>query len=121
MAQSVRGLRQSAVLCAREQLPLTMDLLQGSETVAAVLRRCGLHSSFLTCILACAIYSAKHTVGCVAHEPAWDFFRAAWSAAEGRFKRVFVLSEASQLEPSELPQYSGDAGNVNVYRRPTTY
>lgn len=39
IAQSVRGLRQSAVLCDREELPLTMDLLQGSEAVAAVLRR----------------------------------------------------------------------------------
>ncbi|CAN0305379.1 unnamed protein product, partial [Ectocarpus sp. 13 AM-2016] len=36
MAQSVRGLRQSAVLCASEELPLTVDLLQASETVAAV-------------------------------------------------------------------------------------
>ncbi|CAN0457312.1 unnamed protein product, partial [Ectocarpus sp. 12 AP-2014] len=40
MAQSVRGLRQSAVLCASEELPLTVDLLQASETVAAVLCRC---------------------------------------------------------------------------------
>lgn len=39
MAQSVRGLRQSAALCAGPELPLTMDLLQGSEAVAAVLRR----------------------------------------------------------------------------------
>ena len=40
MAQSVRGLRQSAALCGHEELPLTMDLLQGSEAVAAVLCRC---------------------------------------------------------------------------------
>lgn len=40
MAQSVRGLRQSAVLCGHDELPLTMDLLQGSEAVAAVLCRC---------------------------------------------------------------------------------
>ncbi|CAM9991631.1 unnamed protein product [Laminaria digitata] len=40
MAQSVRGLRQSAALCAGEELPLTIDLLQGSEAVTAVLRRC---------------------------------------------------------------------------------
>lgn len=39
MAQSVRGLRQSAALCGHEELPLTMDLLQGSEVVAAVLSR----------------------------------------------------------------------------------
>eukprot|EP00752_Nemacystus_decipiens_P005910 g5342.t1 len=40
MAQSVRGLRQSAVLCGAQELPFTMDLLQGSEAVAAVLCRC---------------------------------------------------------------------------------
>ncbi|CAM9795603.1 unnamed protein product [Ascophyllum nodosum] len=40
MAQSIRGLRQSSVLCSREELPLTLDLLQGSEAITAVLRRC---------------------------------------------------------------------------------
>lgn len=39
MLQSVRGLRQSAALCGPEELPLTVDLLQGSEAVAAVLSR----------------------------------------------------------------------------------
>lgn len=39
MAQSVRGLRQSAALCGREELPLTVDLLQGSEAITAVLSR----------------------------------------------------------------------------------
>lgn len=39
MAQSVRGLTQSAVLCGPEELPLTVDLLQASEAVAAVLCR----------------------------------------------------------------------------------
>lgn len=42
MAHSVRGLRQSAVLCGLEDLPLILDLLQGSEAVTAVLRRSGL-------------------------------------------------------------------------------
>lgn len=50
MAQSVTGLRQSAALCGREELPLTMDLLQGSEAVAAVLARyanAGINIDFL--------------------------------------------------------------------------
>lgn len=47
MAQSVRGLRQSAFFCGREELPLTVDLLQGSEVVAAVLRRYGTATSTL--------------------------------------------------------------------------
>lgn len=42
MAHSVRGLRQSVVLCGLEELPLILDLLQGSEAVTAVLRRSGL-------------------------------------------------------------------------------
>lgn len=42
MAHSVRGLRQSTVLCGLKELPLILDLLQGSEAVTAVLRRSGL-------------------------------------------------------------------------------
>lgn len=38
-AQSVRCLRQSAALCTDEELQMSMDLLGGSQAVAAILAR----------------------------------------------------------------------------------
>jgi activator of HSP90 ATPase len=39
-AHALRGLQKSAAMCDASELPRTLDLLQGSEMVAAVLSRC---------------------------------------------------------------------------------
>lgn len=72
MAQSVRGLRQSAALCGQEELPLTMDFLQGSEAVAAVLCRCVgprwlVRACVLlfVCVVACCVLRVLRVSVCV--------------------------------------------------------
>jgi hypothetical protein len=39
-AHALRGLQKSAAMCDASELPRTLDLLQGSEMVAALLSRC---------------------------------------------------------------------------------
>jgi hypothetical protein len=63
-AHALRGLQKSAAMCNANELPRTLDLLQGSEMVAALLSRCaaGEVSSASHFVISCVAVVAGHRV-----------------------------------------------------------